>query len=113
MSVTVFSDYAEFDEYLRRMFDFMCEKTYNYIKDPKEHPDIIDDFFGMLTRYMRYKPAAVITSTSLITNLKFAALCIGMEEVEAVKCVYSFIENIFKSCSPKKIDEKLANVNRF
>lgn len=92
------------------MFDFMCEKTYNYVTNPNEHQELVEEFFGMLTRYMRYKPSAVIDSTSLLINLKFAALTIGMEHFGAAKTTYSFIEMIFKCCSPKKIDKHFADV---
>lgn len=91
----------------------MCEKTYNYATKPDEHPDLIEDFFGMLTRYMRYKPSAVLTSPSLHMNFKFAESTIGMAQPDAVKCIYSFIETIFKACSPKHLkDEALGEVNQ-
>lgn len=95
------------------MFDFMCEKTYNYVDDPDEDPDLIEDFFGMLTRYIRYFPAAVVESRTLLYNLKFAGMVIGMNQIDAAKCVISFIEMLFKCCSPQHLQEDLSNVHYF
>lgn len=91
----------------------MCEKTYNYVQDPDEDPDLIEDFFGMLTRYMRYMPSAVIESPTLLFNLRFAGMTIGMNQLDAAKCVISFIEMLFKCCSPSFLQEKLSNVIEF
>ena len=106
----MFSKYQDYEQYLKEMLEFMCEKTYNNITVPDEHPDLVEDFFGMLTRYMRYLPSAVMTSRSLITNLKFAETTIGMNQADAAKCVYAFIEMLFKACSPTYLDEKLSEV---
>ena len=88
--MTVFAKEPDYDKPLRTIFDFMCEKTYNHITNPDDEPDLIEDFFGMLTRYMRYMPSAVVESSTLITNLKFASMIIGIEQLDAARCVISF-----------------------
>ena len=60
------------------MFDFMCERTFEVVKDFDDKPDLVEDYFGMLCRYFRYNPETFLTAESLETNLKFAEIGIGI-----------------------------------
>ena len=59
------------------MFDFMCERTFKVVTDFDENPDLVEDYFGMLCRYIRYNPEIFLSAQSLELNLKFAELGIG------------------------------------
>ena len=77
----------------------MIEKTYQHLKFAEVDnidPDLLDDFFGLITRYLRYLPEAVLTSPTLEIQLKFGIKIIGVKTVNAAKSLYQFFEMLFR-----------------
>jgi len=55
--VTVFYKYKQCQSFLANIFEQICIKTFeklNTIEKMNENPHLVDDFFGMLTRYLKY-----------------------------------------------------------
>lgn len=56
----------------------------------KERPDITEDFFGMVIRYINYCSPAVLQSDALVKILHCAKLAIGIDQPDAGICLYGF-----------------------
>lgn len=97
--MTLFYDDPQYADWLRDAFNLMIEKTYQHLKFAEADtidPDILDDFFGLITRYLRYLPEVVLTSATLEIQLKFGIKIIGVKTVNAAKSLYQFFEMLFK-----------------
>lgn len=60
----------------------------------QENPEITEDFFGMVVRYINYCPPAVLQSTALSSIIHCAKLGIGIEQADAANCLYGFISKL-------------------
>lgn len=55
--MTYYTGKREYESILLDTFDLVCEKTNEYLyefKCFKLYPDLVFDFFGMCTRYLRF-----------------------------------------------------------
>lgn len=103
---------------LNEMFNHMANLTYSHLQaldishvDPdlsKLEGYLVDDFFGMITRYLRYLPQVVLCSPTLVDyvnckelQMKLGIKCIGVKTVTAAKAVYQFWEEIFRVIGPE------------
>lgn len=101
VSVTVFGKNPEFFEILTIIYEFMCERTlkeFPKLKDFEENPYLAEDFFGMMSRFMKYAPQIALLSKTLQISLNLAEIGIGVEHVEVAKTLYMFLENLMKLC---------------
>lgn len=57
----------------------------------KEKPEITEDFFGMVVRYINYCAPAVLRSEALLNIVHCAKLGVGIEQPDAAVCLYGFI----------------------
>lgn len=70
--VTLFGKHDVYHQQLSGLFNHMIACTYTHlttqqISDIRRiDPDLLDDYFGLITRYLRYYPSAVLTSPSLV-----------------------------------------------
>lgn len=98
-ALTLFYADPKYREWLRTMFNGMIEQTYLHLQNAdvnKIDPDLLDDFFGLITRYLRYMPDVVLQSPTLETQLKFGIKIIGVKTTNAAKSLYQFLEMLFK-----------------
>lgn len=77
----------------------MCNITLQHLpklQSFEEHPDLTEDFFGMLVRFGRYTPSLLLQSQGLLTLMQLNLAAIGIEHVAAAKSFYAWMEVIFK-----------------
>lgn len=82
----------------------MCKRTsndLNTLDKMEDKPDLTEDFFGMLTRYLRYSPRILVNSDTLPLTLEMALLGIGINHLESAKSLYAYIEMLFIVCNLK------------
>jgi len=58
----------------------------------KSKPDIVDDFFGMCMRYIKYCPNIYYEMPHWPDIVKLAILGIGIDHAPAAKALYMFID---------------------
>lgn len=69
-ALTVFHSYPEYQVELTGLFNFMCNRTYQELVDFESFvmlPDLVDDFFGMITRFFRFLTIVPLTSPTLVS----------------------------------------------
>ena len=109
-ALTLFCKDTNYTKWLNDMFTLMVERTYKHLQDvdlKKVDHDLIDDFFGLITRYLRYLPGVVANSKSLEIQMKFGVSMIGIHSVSAEKSLYQFFEELFQYASEAR-DDNLA-----
>mmetsp|Transcript_24021 Transcript_24021/g.42659 ORF Transcript_24021/g.42659 Transcript_24021/m.42659 type:complete len:370 (-) Transcript_24021:1931-3040(-) len=57
----------------------------------RDKPEITEDFFGMVVRYINYCSPAVLQSQALNSIIHCAKIGIGIEQPDAAVCLYGFI----------------------
>ena len=66
-----------------------------------ENPHLTDDFFGMITRYLKYQPEILIKCNSIESLLKLAEIGIPVKHIKAsciILCfIYQTIRYIYQS----------------
>lgn len=96
----------------------MCNKTYKELPDFEafeDKGDLVDDFFGLLTRYMRFQPDILLSTNNLVKKIKLnlkekqvqmSIIGIGIKEPEPAKAIYQFLEELFRACGKPEPDMK-------
>lgn len=73
--VTLFGKVDEYHNELGQLFNIMVGKTYEHFKEmqvqdmKKVDPDLVEDYFGMITRFLRHLPTVVFNSPFLVLSL--------------------------------------------
>lgn len=92
--VRVYSDEASCFELLSQLFRTLTETAMHLLDSAqaiRDKPEITEDFFGMVIRYINYCSSAVLQSEALGKILHCAKLGIGIEQPDAAICLYGFI----------------------
>lgn len=61
----------------------------------EQNPLIAEDFFGLLTRAIRYSPDILLKSPQFVFIIECAKASIGIEHFNIAKILYSFFEELF------------------
>jgi hypothetical protein len=114
-SVTVFSKYPDAHPYLSEIFEFMVTKTFGILNTREaleQHPDLSEDFYGMMVRYLTWAPSIIICSASFLNLCEMALGGIGISHTEAAKALYYFLETLMQIPGKKQVSEDLRNAVR-
>jgi transportin-3 len=79
---------------LSQLFETLTETVVGMLSSLqaiREHPEVTEDFFGMVIRYINYCSPAVLQSSALNKILHCAKLGIGIEQPDAAVCLYGFL----------------------
>jgi transportin-3 len=57
----------------------------------EQNPDLVNDFFGMAMRYIRYNKSLFFKSNALEIFVNFMMRCIGLERYRAAKAHSEFM----------------------
>lgn len=91
-------------ELLAGLFDALVVKSLTLLStsaDFTARSDVAEDFFGMMLRYMSYCPYVLTGPNSQLPAILNCAIAgIGIEQVEAGKCLYSFLERLVEYMDP-------------
>jgi len=100
-SVSIFGKVNEMTQPLTDIYNFISEATLNFLNENKiDYRDrFLEDFFGILFRYVKYIPSVILSSKTLETNLKVTEMAIGMDQPEVEKTLFMFLEYFIKLCS--------------
>lgn len=111
VSASIFGKDEEMIPTLTKVYEYVSSATLNFIndKDMRDHDELLEDFFGMLFRYIKYLPQVVLYSNTLEINLHLAELAIGVDQPNIEKTLFLFLEVLFQMCSynPKDDIEKV------
>jgi len=108
VSASIFGKIPELIPTMSEIYHHMSVSLYNFMKDKKieDHDELIEDFFGMLFRYVKYIPSVIFSSETLEINLELAQLSIGIKKhPELTKALYFFLEQLFKNCNINPQDD--------
>lgn len=97
-TVSVYGPMPEFEGILREMFNLLGTHTFDILSKGgyTNYPNIIEDFFGMCLRYMKYAPKLVFESEIISSLLQFSIVVIGIEHIDAAKALYLFLDKFFE-----------------
>lgn len=106
-SVSEFGKVPDMVPCLTKVYEYISSATLNFIngKNLQEHDQLLEDFFGMLFRYMKYLPSVFLSSQTLDINLHVAELVIGIEQPNVEKTLYLFLEYVFRLCAENPQNE--------
>ena len=65
----------------------------------QEKPELAEDFFGMVTRYLHYCPLNILRSQYFENILILGKTGIGLQHLDAAKCLYGFLIYTFDFCN--------------
>lgn len=95
--VRTFTSHSELQQLITYLFTEMVKTTLtklNSFEALRDNPEVTEDFFGMMIRYLNYCPQAVIESRCLPQAVACAAMGIGIDHIEVARCMYGFLENL-------------------
>ncbi|CAL1144993.1 unnamed protein product [Cladocopium goreaui] len=84
----------------------------------EEITELVEDFFGMFERYLRFAPRIVLESPTLPPTMQLWSLAIFVQQKEAVEAIIAFIESVLSHISEagklgnRYFDESKANIGR-
>lgn len=94
-------------ELLSGLFDSLATNTLTLLgslADFTARSEVAEDFFGMMLRYMHYCPYVLVGPNSKLPAILNCAIAgIGVEQVEAGKCLYSFLERLVEYMDPHSL----------
>jgi len=102
---TVFGQIPEYKQIMQELVDFMMTQTFKFLNDPSmfsQNPDLVEDLFGMAGRYIKHCPALLFESSNIENLIQCAIAGIGLEQTEAAKSLYCFIEDFCRSFTPEE-----------
>jgi hypothetical protein len=93
---------------LSQLYSHMIKKTQVHLStsDPKKQdPDLIDDFFGLITRFLRKLPSVVVSCQTDVAESQFkvAVQCIGITMEGPIKALYQYFDEVFTLFDTDKI----------
>ena len=81
-----------------------------------ENPHLADDFFGMLTRYLKYQPDIVFKSQALEQLLELAQIGIPIDHIKAGVIILLFcikiIDIVFENSLPNQQSNSIENAKK-
>ncbi|CAE7247094.1 Tnpo3, partial [Symbiodinium natans] len=84
----------------------------------EEITELVEDFFGMFERYLRFAPTIVLHAPTLLPTLRLWSVVIFVQQKEAVEAVIAFIESVFSHIAETKkvgrryMDEHKASIGQ-
>ena len=95
---------AEISNGLISMLNAFCLSTFQLLQQDsqlKNHPDTIDDFFRLCTRYLQKNAEKFLTNAMLEPILNLTVASLSLEQRDANKSVTKFIDELFSSTKSK------------
>lgn len=86
------------------MLNAFCLPTFRLLQQDsqlKNHPDTIDDFFRLCTRFLQKNPEKFLTNQMLEPILNLTVASLSLDQREANKSVTKFIDELFSSTKSK------------
>ena len=99
--VKIFGSSTLYEQLLMNLFDTLCFTALselNSFASLQEKPELTEDFFGMVSRYLNYANTSTLRSQYFERILILGNLGIGLQQSEAAKCLYGFLESTFEYC---------------
>lgn len=87
------------------MLNAFCMPTFTLLQQDsqlKNHPDTIDDFFRLCTRYLQKNPENFLTNSMLESILNLTIASLSLDQRDANKSVTKFIDELFSSTRNKE-----------
>ena len=100
-SASIFGKMNEMIQPLTEIYNFISEATLTNLQENKleDQNQFLEDFFGILFRYVKYIPSVILSSRTLETNLQVTEMAIGMDQPNVEKTLFLFLEYFIKLCS--------------
>eukprot|EP00928_Gymnodinium_smaydae_P086771 TRINITY_DN71201_c0_g1_i1.p1 TRINITY_DN71201_c0_g1~~TRINITY_DN71201_c0_g1_i1.p1 ORF type:complete len:981 (-),score=287.46 TRINITY_DN71201_c0_g1_i1:75-3017(-) len=96
-------------EVLRKLFNTLSGAAIKRLcvddVDLEDHAELLEDLYGMFSRYMHYAPQLVSESPNLTPTLQLLSTAITVRQRDALESVFSFIENIYAAVDYKKAQD--------
>ncbi|KAJ3289873.1 Nuclear import receptor [Borealophlyctis nickersoniae] len=95
------------------MVERLTQTTFESLQQMKSldsNPDIVEDYFALLTELMDVCPTLFCQSSLLPSAFQCAVACLGMEHREALLSVLLFLRDLFKCASPFHRDHPIPQV---
>jgi transportin-3 len=68
----------------------------------EEITELVEDFYGMFERYLRYAPMIVLNAPTLLPTLALWDKVIFVQQNDAIEAVIAFIEAVLRHCADGK-----------
>jgi len=84
----------------------------------EEITELVEDFFGMFERYLRFAPNIVLNAPTLPPTLRLWSVVIFVQQKEAIEAVIAFIESVFSHIAEgikvgrRTMDEQKAGIGQ-
>ncbi len=100
-SASVFGKMPEMIQPLTQIYNVISEATLTNLNENKleDQNQFLEDFFGILFRYVKYIPSVILSSRTLEINLQVTEKAIGLEQPNVEKTLFLFLEYFMKLCS--------------
>ena len=108
-TASVFGSKPEAESILGTMFNSMGKHTFELLINNgyTNFPHIVEDFFGMCLRYIKYTPKLIFGSEILPELLQFSIVIIGFNHSDAAKALYLFLNNFFRHFANKNTEDDI------
>lgn len=113
--VTVFSTAPEFMNPITLLFENTVEITFYHLgklKDIEDNAGLADDFFGMLSRFVRFMPQIINNCKHFDRLLKLTEIACELEQSGLAKTFYAFMEDLYMQFWNVEMVKKLIEEER-
>ena len=100
--VKIFGSSNLYEDMLIELFNTLGSAALAELNSPQSlanNPELTEDFFGMTTRYLHYCTERALRSQNFENILVLAKASIGLQHLEAAKCLYGYLECTFDYCN--------------
>lgn len=93
--VRIFGKSQEYASLMSQLFTTLSQSAIvrlNSFEAMYNNPELTEDFFGMVLRYLNYCTHSTVNSPCFDGIINVAKLGIGLQQGDAAKCLYGFLE---------------------
>ena len=96
----IFASNQNFSAILQNAFEMLVScslKLLPSLESFVNNPEMVEDFFGFLTRFLKHFPGIFFSSSHILEILRAAKIGISIQHKEAAKALFCFMEVLYKS----------------
>ncbi|KAL4433311.1 hypothetical protein ABPG74_017415 [Tetrahymena malaccensis] len=104
--------HEQFTPYLQQAFETLVDTTLSNLKsidDFTENPDLVEDFYGFVGRFLKYFPGIFLSSQFLHSILSSIQIGIKLQHREAAKALFALMELLYEIINTKHV-QKIQNL---
>lgn len=105
-----YADDPEIMPILAQLFNALSQTGLQYLVSARDHleeiTELVEDYYGMFERYLRYCPMIVLEAPTLLPTMQLWSHVIFVQQKDAIEAIIAFMEAVLAKVGHRFADEK-------